>query len=72
METSWKIMKHFDDLKFIDYVIKFTNQIDRTNELMLVCLNIMKEDTTLTIREVIEKSLFGLGIELDNSLLEKS
>jgi len=72
METSWKIMKNFDDLKFIDYVIKFTNQIDRTNELMLVCLNIMKEDTTLTIREVIEKSLFGLGIELDNSLLEKS
>ena len=72
METSWKIMKHFDDLKFIDYVIKFTNQIDKTNELMLVCLNIMKEDTTLTIREVIEKSLFGLGIELDNSLLEKS
>jgi hypothetical protein len=72
METSWKIMKNFDDLKFIDYVIKFTNQTDRTNELMLVCLNIMKEDTTLTIREVIEKSLFGLGIELDNSLLEKS
>jgi len=72
METSWKIMKNFDDLKFIDYVIKFINQIDRTNELMLVCLNIMKEDTTLTIREVIEKSLFGLGIELDNSLLEKS
>jgi len=65
-------MKHFDDLKFIDYVIKFTNQTDRTNELMLVCLNIMKEETTLTIREVIEKSLFGLGIELDNSLLEKS
>jgi len=72
METSWKIMKNFDDLKFIDYVIKFTNQTDRTNELMLVCLNIMKEDTTLTIREVIEKSLFGLGIELNNSLLEKS
>jgi hypothetical protein len=39
-------MKNFDDLKFIDYVIKFTNQTDRTNELMLVCLNIMKEDTT--------------------------
>jgi|LakMenE18May11ns_1017448.scaffolds.fasta_scaffold6654051_1 hypothetical protein len=64
-------MKHFDDLKLIDYVIKFTNQTDRTNELMLVCLNLMKEDTTLTIREVIEKSLFGLGIELDNSLLDK-
>ena len=43
-------MKHFDDLKYIDYVIKFTNQTDRTNELMLVCL---------TLREVIEKSLFG-------------
>jgi hypothetical protein len=65
-------MKHFDDLKLIDYVIKFTNQTDRTNELMLVCLNLMKEDTTLTIREVIEKSLFGLDIELDNSLLEKT
>ena len=65
-------MKHFDDLKLIDYVIKFTNQTGRTNELMLVCLNLMKEDTTLTIREVIEKSLFGLGIELDDSLLEKS
>ena len=65
-------MKHFDDLKYIDYVVRFTNQLDRTNELMLVCLNIMKDEPTLTIREVIEKSLFGLGIELDNSLLEKS
>ena len=65
-------MKHFDDLKFIDYVIKLTNQTDRTNELMLVCLNIMKDEPTLTIREVIEKSLFGLDIELDNSLLEKT
>ena len=65
-------MKHFDDLKYIDYVVRFTNQTDRTNELMLVCLNIMKEEPTLTIREVIEKSLFGLGIELDNSLLKKS
>ena len=64
-------MKHFDDLKFIDYVIKFTNQTDSTNELMLVCLTLMKEEPTLTIREVIEKSLFGLDIELDNSLLEK-
>ena len=35
-------MKHYDDLKYIDYVIKFTNQIDRTNELMLVCLNIIR------------------------------
>ncbi len=68
----YKNMKHFDDLKYVDYVIKFTNQTNMTNELMLVCLNLMKEDTTLTIREVIEKSLFGLGIELDNSLLEKS
>jgi len=65
-------MKHFDDLKYIGYVIKFTNQTDRTNELMLVCLNIMKDEPTLTIREVIEKSLFGLDIELDNSLLEKT
>jgi hypothetical protein len=65
-------MKHFDDLKYIDYVLRFTNQLDRTNELMLVCLNVMKDEPTLTIREVIEKSLFGLGIELDNSLLEKS
>jgi hypothetical protein len=66
------MMKHFDDLKYIDYVVRFTNQLDRTNELMLVCLNVMKDEPTLTIREVIEKSLFGLGIELDNSLLEKS
>jgi len=65
-------MKHFDDLKYIDYVIRFSNQLDRTNELMLVCLNIMKDEPTLTIREVIEKSLFGLDIELDNSLLEKT
>ena len=65
-------MKHFNDLKYIDYVLRFTNQLDRTNELMLVCLNVMKDEPTLTIREVIEKSLFGLGIELDNSLLEKS
>lgn len=65
-------MKHFDDLKYIDYVVRFTNQLDRTNELMLVCLNVIKDEPTLTIREVIEKSLFGLGIELDNSLLEKS
>ena len=65
-------MGNFDDLKYIDYVIKFTNQTDRTNELMLVCLNIMKDEPTLTIREVIEKSLFGLDIELDNSLLEKT
>jgi hypothetical protein len=65
-------MKHFDDLKYIDYVIKFTNQIDRTNEFMLVCLNIMKEESTLTIRQVIEKSLLVLSIELDNSLLDKS
>ena len=63
-------MKHFDDLKYIDYVINFTNQIGRTNELMVVCLNIMKDEPTLTIREVIEKSLFGLEIELDNSLFE--
>lgn len=62
-------MEIFDELKYIDYVIKFTNQTDRTNELMLVCLNLVKEDTTLTIREAIEKSLFGLGIELDNSLI---
>jgi len=68
----FKNMGHFDDLKYIDYVIKFTNKTDRTNELMLICLNLMKEDTTLTIREVIEKSLFGLDIELDNSLLEKT
>ena len=66
------MMKHFDDLKYIDYVVRFTNQLDRTNELILVCLNVMKDEPTLTIREVIEKSLFGLGIELDNSLLEKS
>ena len=62
-------MNCFDDLKYVDYVIKFTNQTNRTNELLLVCLNIMKDDPTLTIREVIEKSLFGLNIELDNSLL---
>jgi len=62
-------MNYFDDLKYVDYVIKFTNQTNRTNELLLVCLNIMKDDPTLTIREVIEKSLFGLNIELDNSLL---
>ena len=60
---------NFDDLKYVDYVIKFTNQTNRTNELLLVCLNIMKDDPTLTIREVIEKSLFGLDIQLDNSLL---
>ena len=66
------MMKHFDDLKYIDYVVRFTNQLDRTNELMLVCLNVMKDEPTLTIREVIEKSLFGLGIELNDSLLEKS
>ena len=62
-------MKNFDDLKYVDYVIKFTNQTNRTNELLLVCLNIMKDDPTLTISEVIEKSLFGLDIQLDNSLL---
>ena len=66
------MMKHFDDLKYIDYVIRFTNQLDRTNELMLVCLNVMKDEPTLTIREVIEKSLFSLDIELNDSLLEKS
>jgi len=65
-------MKHFDDLKYIDYVIRFTNQLDRTNELMLVCLNVMKDEPTLTIREVIEKSLFGLDIELNDLLVEKS
>ena len=63
------MMKHFDDLKYIDYVIRFTNQLDRTNELMLVCLKIMKDEPTLTIREVIEKSLFCLDIELNDSLL---
>lgn len=63
------MMKHFDDLKYIDYVIRFTNQLDRTNELMLVCLKIMKDEPTLTIREVIEKSLFSLDIELNDSLL---
>ncbi len=62
-------MKYIDDLKYVDYVIKFTNQTNRTNELLLVCLNIMKDDPTLTISEVIEKSLFGLDIQLDNSLL---
>jgi hypothetical protein len=62
-------MKYFDDLKYVDYVIKFTNQTNRTNELLLVCLNIMKDDTTLTIREVVDKGLFGLDIKLDNSLL---
>jgi hypothetical protein len=62
-------MKHFDDLKYIDYVIGFTNQTDRTNELMLVCLNLMKDNSTLTIREVVDKGLIGLDIQLDNSLL---
>jgi hypothetical protein len=66
----FKNMEHFDDLKYIDYVIKFTNQTDRTNELMLICLNIMKDEPTLTIREVIEKSLFGLDIELNDLLLK--
>ena len=66
------MMEHFNDLKYVDYVIRFTNQLDRTNELMLVCLNVMKDEPTLTIREVIEKSLFGLDIELNDSLLEKS
>ena len=56
-------MKHFDSLKYIDYVIRFTNQTNRTNELMLVCLNIMKDEPTLSIREVVDKGLFGLGIE---------
>jgi hypothetical protein len=32
----------------------------------------MKEESTLTIRQVIEKSLLVLSIELDNSLLDKS
>ena len=60
----------FDELKYIDYVIRFTNQIDRTNELMLVCLHIMKSESNLTIREVVDKGLFGLDIKLDNSLLK--
>ena len=62
-------MKQFDDLKYVDYVIKFTNQTNRTNELLLVCLNIMKDEPTLTIREVIDKGLIGLDIQLDNSSL---
>lgn len=62
-------MKHFDDLKYIDYVIKFTNQTDRTNELLLVCLNIMKDEPTLSIIQVLDKGLFGLGIELNNDNL---
>jgi len=63
-------MNYFDDLKYIDYVIRFTNQTDRTNELLLVCLNIMKDEPTLTIREVVDKGLFSLDIKLDNSLLK--
>jgi hypothetical protein len=63
-------MKHFDDLKYIDYVIRFTNKTDKTNELLLVCLNIMKDEPTLSIRETIDKGLFGLDIKLDNSLLK--
>lgn len=62
-------MKHFDDLKYIDYVIKFTNQTDRTNELLLVCLNLMKDEPTLSIIQVLDKGLFGLGIELNNDNL---
>ena len=62
-------MKHFDDLKYIDYVIKFTNQTDRTNELLLVCLNIMKDEPTLSIIQVVDKGLFGLGIKLNNDNL---
>ena len=62
-------MKHFDDLKYIDYVIKFTNQTDRTNELLLVCLNVMKDEPTLSIIQVVDKGLFGLGIELNNDNL---
>ncbi len=62
-------MKHFDDLKYIDYVIKFTNQTDRTNELLLVCLNVMKNEPTLSIIQVVDKGLFGLGIELNNDNL---
>ena len=62
-------MKHFDDLKYIDYVIKFTNQTDRTNELLLVCLNIMKDEPTLSIIQVLDKGLFGLGIELNSDNL---
>jgi hypothetical protein len=63
-------MKHFDDLRYIDYVIRFTNKTDKTNELLLVCLNIMKDEPTLSIRETIDKGLFGLDIKLDNSLLK--
>ena len=63
-------MNYFDGLKYIDYVIRFTNQTDRTNELLLVCLNIMKDEPTLTIREVVDKGLFSLDIKLDNSLLK--
>ena len=63
-------MEYFDELKYIDYVIRFTNQIDRTNELMLVCLHIMKSESNLTMREVVDKGLFGLDIKLDNSLLK--
>lgn len=62
-------MKHFDDLKYIDYVIKFTNQTDRTNELLLVCLNIMKDEPTLSIIQVVDKGLFGLGIKLNDDNL---
>lgn len=62
-------MKHFDDLKYIDYVIKFTNQTDRTNELLLVCLNIMKDEPTLSIIQIVDKGLFGLGIKLNNDNL---
>ena len=66
---GFRTMKHYDDLKYIDYVIKFTNQIDRTNELMLVCLNIIKDEPNLPISEVVDKGLFGLDIQLNNSLL---
>lgn len=61
-------MSNFDDLKYVDYVIRFVNKSDRTNELMLVSLNIMKENPTLTIREVINKSLDSLDISIDNDI----
>ena len=57
-----------DDLVYIDYITRFTNKINKTNDLILLSLRLMKENSSLTMREAIDDSLLNLDIKLDNSI----
>ena len=46
-------------------VIEHTNKINKTDKVILVALKLMKEDNTLSIKEVLDQSLSSCNIKID-------